>query len=605
MAVVRQPDGSLAIQTSDGLTLPWHMGEDRLKSIGLEIPPPHIDPNATADTNLEKGKRGITFGDMGRAVADWFTPTPGAAGAGAPVNTGFRAGIPREEERVGFKDIDTGEKPLLKNPLASGAAPPSAAPSAEAKRAASESAAHGGSGDATEAKPSNAPKPRGGASVVDDSRFSQGAPGDGGQQFAGPRPHLVKGGDQRVAFSTSHSNLNPESVEQARLARADSSIDRKLAAQTLSDVQATADQGVVDQMTRDLDNEQQAIGQQAKLNTQRANEFALRKAGLDQQRADIEKLDRTPEQIIGDRPAWAKILSGIAILAGGALQGMRGLQENPGLKAVNDGIERSIRAQREARDMKMQGYKMRDNELMRLEQIYGTPEAAEQALRQRQRDFVKQYALKNQMNAGVQGADAALQAQFADWDKEAAQTELGLDQALAGNIAEQYHYIPPHTIGGTPALKPEQRERLVTFDNGRNRGFVVAGPAREKVQTGITMWEDYASGIKRLEELAPQASVNNPDAVREYESLASTLKANANVAAGQGAISHDDEKRVTQGIPDIGELTTTRHGAGVRLKAQRSLAHDRYRSIVRDNVYADPNASMPALAPTPAGARHE
>jgi hypothetical protein len=160
-------------------------------------------------------------------------------------------------------------------------------------------------------------------------------------------------------------------------------------------------------------------------------------------------------------------------------------------------------------------------------------------------------------------------------------------------------------VGGAAPLKPEQRERLVTFGGGNRRGYVVAGNARDKVQTAITGYENLSAGLAQLRTLASQASTGNLDAQRAYNSLRSALLTEANVMRGQGAMSEGDQKNNEAGMPDVASLTTTRNEAETKLREQEAWANARLRSTIRDNVYQDPDATTPAAAGDSGGLRRE
>lgn len=268
--------------------------------------------------------------------------------------------------------------------------------------------------------------------------------------------------DQLVGYRVDRSGLNPEDVNDTEAALGDASIDKKLSAQNVSDRKAAADLSQAEKIAKANREEEQAIAEQRARNDAMRAHFTELQSGIDKERADVDNLKVNPRQYIESQPGWARVLSAISILAGGAQGGLNRSGRNPALEALNQEVERNIDAQKNNIALRRQGLASRENELERLTKIYGSPEAAEAELRDRQRSLIQNYAVQQALESG--GADAAdnLRSQFADWDTERAKTRLGLKEALAGKVEETHRMAYP--TGGGAAIPPKSRDAVAKID---------------------------------------------------------------------------------------------------------------------------------------------
>ena len=484
MAVVRNADGSLGIQSADGLVLPWHLGESRLKDMGLSVPPP-----ITA---------GLTDASRG-ALAEYGPPPPPpdysdaaarsallersiakarAAGKAPPARTDATAAMspaaPEEPDFYGKVDAKLAAIPSAAARAADAVGYGNFVPPSVSREAPASTAA-----PAAQATPEGKATLRNGGKVVPEPGGS-GQPGSQPQGGGGPRPHLIKGGDVRVGYNVTRTNANPADMQAAEDAEADASIDEKLAAQKLSDSSAYRSASMAQRLGEQLDAEDTAVARQAQKNQAIEAEYNRRQGQIDQEREAIDTMPiQGAKEILGDRDAFSKFISAISIIAGGAAQGMGATKENVGLQIRDQAVNQALRAQQAKRDARLQGMQIQETQLERLQKQYGNPEAAEAELRDRLDTLFQKHAYQMTLDSGATDAAANLQAQFAQKDAERAKSRLARQEALAGSITEHVQNLPDRYVG--PAAPKEADIHQLSADEEK------AGIGAEAADLGRTI----------------------------------------------------------------------------------------------------------------------
>jgi hypothetical protein len=277
------------------------------------------------------------------------------------------------------------------------------------------------------AKPEEKPEPKAGTKTIKLSLPSGG--GRGGSS---------KPSDVLVGYTVKKSGLRPDDVEANELAQADASIDRKLSAQNIAERKAAGSEAQSAAMGRDIRREEQAVEAQRARDAAMAADYKQRQSAIDNERTAVDQLKVNPREYFDSMPAWARVLSGISVIGAGVAGGMNGSGRNSAMEAINAEVERNIDAQKHNIAGRRQGLAAKENELERLTKLYGSPQAAEAELRDRQRSLIQNYAIKQALDAGATDAADNLRTQFADWDTERAKNQLALRDALAGTVEETH-----------------------------------------------------------------------------------------------------------------------------------------------------------------------
>ena len=266
--------------------------------------------------------------------------------------------------------------------------------------------------------------------------------------------------DVRVGYKVEKTNLNPADIEAAEAADADASIDRKLSAQSIADKQATRGEAQGAALGRDIRREERAIQEQRARDEAQAADYRTRQQAIDSERAEVEGLKVNPRQYFDNMPGWAKVLSAIAMIGSGAAAGVGRGNGNAALDAINQEVERNIDSQKQNIGLRRQGLAARESELERLTKLYGSPEAAESELRDRQRALIQKYAEKQAVDAGAIDAADNLRTAFADWDTQRAKDRLTRQGALAGTVQEEWKRTYPGAGGGKPKHLSAGQEKV-------------------------------------------------------------------------------------------------------------------------------------------------
>lgn len=584
-------DGLHELQLPDGGTLKTALSPERIEDLGYDIQ----DKPKEADLRLAKND---FYGNERGALANSLRTEDEKANASLPdVNASM---IPPESgyDRKQREASNARDEADLKKFEAKGIKPIEGMPELAVSRRQIEADANKytpepSNDNASSSTPSN-----------DNAAITPAAPSGPGYAYGAPRYGKIKGGDKRVSFTRTAATPGFANIEPAL---ADASIDSKLAAQQAADVETASLNAQSGQAGRDVRQAQNEYDTYAAQKAAHEQEYRQKQAAIDKERADVENLKVDPNRWWANKSTGGKIMAVLSMMAGGALQGMGRTKNNPGYDMIRQSIQDDIDEQKARRQMRLEGLHTRQTEFDRLVAMYGSPALAEKELQNRQLAVSNAMAKKLAIDSKVPEVQARLSDFLAQSDRTRALEQADIDQKYGEHVAEQWANIPDRYVqtGGMPALKPEQRERVITYNNGQSRGFVVAGNARDKVQSAVTGYENLTNTIGQLRALAAQASTGNLDAQRAYNSLRSAALTEANVLRGQGAMSEGDQKNIEAGMPDVSKLTTTRHEAETKLKEQEGWSRARLHSTIRDNVYLDPNAAMPAAPGDSSGLRRE
>jgi hypothetical protein len=401
----------------------------------------------------------------------------------------------------------------------------------------------------------------------------------------------VGGKDIRAGF-TRQIGVGREALDDTELALADASIDKKLAAQGLSDKEAERSERMSGALGRQIRREENAIREQEERNRLMNEDYARRQGEIDKERKAIESLEIKPDTLF-DREDWAKVIGAIVSIVGSFAHGASGSKGPSPLDRLREAQDRSVDLQVRRRDMRRQNLVARETELERIEKHYGDPRAAEAELRDRQRALIQAYGEKMLVDAGATDAADKLRMKFAMWDEERAQGRLEREQQLGDKVVEQWQYQPERVvqIGGPRKLSEEARKRMVRV--GGRTGFVVGESDRRPVQEAVSNLEHIGGQLDRLEQIVNDSSLSDIEKQRQIESLAGSLGPALSVAQGQGAMSDDERKRMESRLGDAQALLGSKERARTLINETKQFFGAKKDSIVRGSVYADPDAGQP------------
>jgi hypothetical protein len=406
-----------------------------------------------------------------------------------------------------------------------------------------------------------------------------------------PRFARVGGKDIRAGF-TRQIGVGRELLDETEESLADASIDKKLAAQGLSEKEAQRSERMSGALGRQIRREENAIREQEERNRLMNEDYARRQGEIDKERKAIESLEIKPDTLF-DREDWAKVIGAIVSIVGSFAHGASGSKGPSPLDRLREAQDRSVDLQVRRRDMRRQNLVARETELERLEKHYGDPRLAEAELRDRQRALVQAYGEKMLVDAGATDAADKLRMKFAMWDEERAQGRLEREQQLGDKVVEQWQYQPERVVqvGGPKPLSEDARKRMVRI-NGRT-GFVVDGSDRRPVQEAVSNLEHIGGQLNRLEQIVNDSSLSDIEKQRQIESLAGSLGPALSVAQGQGAMSDDERKRMESRLGDAQALLGSKERARTLINETKQFFGAKKDSIVRGSVYADPDAGQP------------
>ncbi len=580
-------DGLFEVETPGLGFVPVHWGEDQLRAQGLEplAPPPDrlafmgdtpIDQAPAAggqeaprapESRLDAGRPSTVAGEFGR-----YLETPGGE-------------TPAEEFPANFRD-DRGATPAVRSLLEG--------------KSASDLVLEGGREKIADADQPVAKKgPRteeyrpGGAGSAN---LSSG--GGGGR----PRYATTKARDVKAAWRVDKGpQLDPENEEF----RSEAEIDTRLNMQERADrEEERALRNVEEYEKRVLAPQARQISaDELKLDRMR-QEYAKRQKEIDTERAAIDKLEVDPNRIFAEKGAWASVLAGISILAGGALQGLQGRGNNPGLDAVNAAIDRDVQLQKEKYARRREGLREKETAYERLMNTYGNPEMAEAELRNRQASLAEAWAKRHAMQSGAEDVQANLQQAFNDRDLARVEERRQLDQAFGDRISEQWQHVPGQTVqvGGPRPIKSEERERMVRLPDG-SWGFVRDKADKKAVQEQLTSGSNVVAGLAKLDRVMNDSTITGDAKNAEAQSIAAGLALDIKNAEQAGALDAGTQEIVGKMISNPSEFFTP--NAGARIKAASERQRSKMNSIMRDYTHRDPGATTDVVGAGPTSVRSD
>ena len=578
-------DGLFEVETPGLGFVPVHWGEDQLRAQGLEpmappegrqafvgdtpqapsAPPAGGQARAQApESRLDAGKPSTMAGDFSR-----YLETSG----------GF---TPAEEFPANFRD-DLGATPGVRDLLKD--------------KKPSDLILEG----ATDKLPEKAPPTSKSGPKTEPYR-----PGGGAQMAAGGggpgrrRYHTSKARDQRVAFRVDKGpQLDPENEEL----RSEAEIDTRLAMQQEADREEQRAGERVEQFESRVlaPLEKQISADEIKLDRMR-QDYAKRQREIDDERAAIDKLEVDPNRLFSEKGAWASVLAGISILAGGALQGLQGRGDNPGLTAVNNAIDRDIQLQKDQYARRREGLQAKETAFERLVEKYGNPEMAEAELRNRQSSLAEAWAKHHMMKGASEDVQLNLQKAFNDRDLARVEERRQLDQAFGDRITEQWQHIPAQTVqvGGSRPIKQKDRALAVVLPGGKvkfGRSDVDARAAREKITAGVHL-SNLLGNVKAMVERGKGDRLwwdeNRGNIQANMTAIAATYKDSEKLGTFDAGV----ERLLSQGVGDPSALLSWDDATIAKLEENQRLQQAKIDNISNYELDDTPDSITPGAGST-------
>lgn len=577
-----RPDGLVDADIGNGRMLP--MLEEHARAGGLlPAPMPAIpvgNPASMAnDPNVVAGPGGAPADDASLIANAMNNPQPTAP---APLTQGSYNGIPLPAPGRGFLD-DTQQK--------GGAPRPEFAAGVEKLQAEAPHVNRDVPGDTHEQ----------GLTRIDPNGGGEQRPAGifGAQQGPGRIVQTSKGGDIRASFVRRPG----EELDEGTKAYADSIDPEALRGQRETSVTNAAiarDNAVAADISATAKAEAQIEEQRQQVAKNRA--ILQQKTDIiDRRQKEAESATpQTRDEVLKSRGAVAGVLAGISIALGGYLQGMRG-GENPGLKIVNDSIESEISSQRAKWEAMKDKIGAARSDFGHAMQLYGDPNMAEADMRMR----------SWQLAANMSAAHKA-QGDNAEWLANQQQ----LTQQMVGNAAaekqkwknladgqvvqENYQYHAPTfaQVGGPPKLNKDQREQMkearerqIRLPDG-NYAYAVNPAHVRTIQDKITAASNTLDAFGQIRSLLPKGGgpVTDPNVRKKIEAIQDRALSSLSASESQGVVTKADAERASATLSDINAIITD---GGAGLQATESVVRNNMDATIRDNTYADPDATTP------------
>lgn len=396
MPVVRRPDGMLAFQTSDGLTVP--MGERPLRELGLELP--GLDPAATAMNN-EGGS-----GNVPDQRSDVPAEVPGAGGTGNRTqNQGGGVGAANAPEM-------TPREPPTEPELA---------------------------------KPKEGKSLRGGGTVeeIDVPEGTERAPARQSLQ-------RIPGGDVRTGYSR-QVGANPEDIDELRGAIGKAGESERRSVEADAEFEHGMRQKEAQLLGEEIAAQRQSLDATKWKRAQAEEHIRNEQEEINAERAKVESLEQAPHSYWAGQNTFAKIAAFIGAGLGGALQGLKG-GDNQFLTRL-DRIIADDKAERAAKlQARRRGFTVRQDRLDKFAEKYG-PEVADREIEARQRLLVASMMRKHAADTGSQALMMKMGAQADAIEAKAREAMARVDVELGDKIVEQIQNIPDRYVGGGPVAK--------------------------------------------------------------------------------------------------------------------------------------------------------
>lgn len=409
-----------------------------------------------------------------------------------------------------------------------------------------------------------------------------------------PRYATTKAKDVRGSFQVKKAkDIDPDDLEALDNAR----IDQKLAIQSRGDIEAARAERLGEVADRALAAQERQVGQEEIKLAQMRKEYARRQAIIDDERAEIDELKVDPDQVFsGDTGAIARVFAGISIIAGGALQGAKGLGSNPGLDAVTDAIDRNVQHQKEQIARRRQGLGGKETELERLMATYGNPEVAERELRNRQLALASAYAKRQTMNSS-DDVRANVEASFADLDRQSAEERMAINQASQDDIVENWVHVLGRTfqVGGQAPVKEKDREIAVTLPGGGvkyARDPVQAREAQSRISAGAFIHD-------RLDELKAAVAKGRTDRLwwnenrGRIQATMVSVMAKAKEKDALGTLDAGVERLIEKGYGSPDAILAWDDATVGKLNANQSLIQKEIQNVIDYRLDNSPQSLTP------------
>lgn len=420
----RTADGGIELETSDGIRLPWQLGEKRLADMGIELPPlAGIDKKATADNPF--------------SFASGYKPT--APGGSAPPI----AGLDDVLRRGTGQKTDVASSPIR---LPQGSTLPT---ESQESVDASDRAAKKTIDKAREERGGEAKKLRGGGELK--SLQLESEPQQRGGGGGGSRGQFIPGGDQRVAYSI-QKGADPRDLGELK-----ESIDDSVSADTqLANVQT--DQRLDMERFKSAQLDDEIKYQEEKLVEGRAriqqirNVQAERQAEIDAEREKVAALEQDPHNYWASKSTGTKVLSFIAAVVAGAASGYNG-RPNEVLARLDRLIAEDMAEHKGRIAARKSGAKLKQDELDKLMERED-PDIAEREVEARKYARTAAMLEKFGLDTGNPAVIAQNRALAAQIRQAAAEKWTAIDADRGDRITEQWQYRPgQYAGGGAPAAK--------------------------------------------------------------------------------------------------------------------------------------------------------
>lgn len=238
-----------------------------------------------------------------------------------------------------------------------------------------------------------------------------------------------------------------------------------------------------------------------------------------------------------DKSTGAKIATAIALIVGGALQGLRG-GSNPGMDALNQNIDRWVAAQKEDYDRARGAVSAADNHYKQALELYGSPQQAEADLRIRALAVADSQLQTTALKIGTR--DALANAQLALKQNKLLREQLAA-QAQQAAGAEVTQKLAMHYASGPNADPLARLERGAKATDAIDKithrpkqgapdtevrfpdGSVAYDRSSEnaiKTQKEVQANDEVIQAVKELQQLTADASSRAPGSVEHGKAIA-------------------------------------------------------------------------------------
>lgn len=273
-------------------------------------------------------------------------------------------------------------------------------------------------------------------------------PSGAGAQAA-PRGRYVAGGPQKAAWQvqkgdaiTGERQDATEGAYDARIGQADR------AAEAVEEAQANAriEAGLANLQRQDLLDQERSRRMAIDRDIQALN------AKRDEMQAAAEAKAVDPSRLIKEKP-WAAMIAGLGMALQGAAQReaeIRAGQPFRPIESANwlkDAVDRDIEAQQLEYEQAKDAASVANNRYREAIDLYGTPEAAKQALAAQDLGVAQRWLEIRQQEATDQTQLAALKAVAADVELEKQKHLAELETAAADKVTEQWRQTPGQWVG--------------------------------------------------------------------------------------------------------------------------------------------------------------